>query len=135
MSARANKFVIPVGSYYSRTTLRCCSYQQSQIAIFEIAMRCMRPLLGHDDTAIAELRSLARNDGAALEQAMRTGLAQPTTLAIRHHAIELLAGFPTRIHQPPELAPSLARAARADRSASRLDVFGERWRALSALPP
>ncbi len=44
-----------------------------------------------DDTAMAELRGLARGDDQALEQAVRTCLAQPASLAIRHRAIELLA--------------------------------------------
>jgi hypothetical protein len=41
--------------------------------------------------ATAELRGLARSDDQALEQAIRTCLAQPANLATRHRAIELLA--------------------------------------------
>jgi hypothetical protein len=44
-----------------------------------------------DDTAMAELRGLAGGEDQALEQAIRTCLAQPASLATRHRAIELLA--------------------------------------------
>jgi hypothetical protein len=44
-----------------------------------------------DDVAIAELRGLAGRNDQALEQAIRTCLAQPASLATRHRAIELLA--------------------------------------------
>jgi L-asparaginase II len=44
-----------------------------------------------DDAAMAELRDLAGDDAQALERAIRTCLAQPTSLAVRHRAIELLA--------------------------------------------
>jgi hypothetical protein len=44
-----------------------------------------------DDAAMAELRHLADDDNQALEQAIRACLAQPASLATRHHAIELLA--------------------------------------------
>jgi hypothetical protein len=44
-----------------------------------------------DDVAMAELRGLARGDMQALEQSIRTCLAQPASLATRHRAIELLA--------------------------------------------
>jgi hypothetical protein len=44
-----------------------------------------------DDTAMAELRDLASDDAQALEQAIRTCLAQPASLATRHRAMELLA--------------------------------------------
>jgi hypothetical protein len=41
--------------------------------------------------AMDELRSLARDDHQALEQAIRACLAEPASLATRHRAIELLA--------------------------------------------
>jgi hypothetical protein len=41
--------------------------------------------------AMAELGQLAGNDSYALEQAIRSCLAQPASLATRHCAIELLA--------------------------------------------
>ena len=44
-----------------------------------------------DDVAMAELRSLSVGDEQSLEQAIRTCLAQPASLATRHRAIELLA--------------------------------------------
>jgi hypothetical protein len=44
-----------------------------------------------DDAAVAELDGLALGNEQALEQAIRTSLAQPVSLAIRHRAIELLA--------------------------------------------
>jgi hypothetical protein len=44
-----------------------------------------------DDDAMTELRRLADDDNQALEQAIRTCLAQPAGLATRHRAIELLA--------------------------------------------
>jgi hypothetical protein len=44
-----------------------------------------------DDVAMAELRGLAVGDEQSLEQAIRTCLAQPASLATRHRAIELLA--------------------------------------------
>jgi hypothetical protein len=44
-----------------------------------------------DDAAMAELRHLAGDDHQALEQAIRTCLARPASLASRHRAIELLA--------------------------------------------
>jgi len=44
-----------------------------------------------DDAAMAELRDLAADDERALEQAIRSCLAQPASLATRHRAIELLA--------------------------------------------
>jgi hypothetical protein len=47
--------------------------------------------LDDDDAALAELRGLAASDDQALEQAIRTCLAEPASLAIRHRAIELLA--------------------------------------------
>jgi hypothetical protein len=43
------------------------------------------------DVAMAKLRGLARGDKKALEQSIRTCLAQPASLATRHRAIELLA--------------------------------------------
>jgi hypothetical protein len=52
-----------------------------------------------DDAAMAELRNLAANDTQALEQAIRTCLAQPASLATRHRAIELLARV--RYEDPP----------------------------------
>jgi len=55
-----------------------------------------------DDAAMAELRGLARGDEQALEQAIRTCLAQPASLAIRHRAIELLA----RVRYEDPLAPA-----------------------------
>jgi hypothetical protein len=44
-----------------------------------------------DDAVMAELRNLAQGDLEALELAIRGSLAQPTSLATRHRAIELLA--------------------------------------------
>jgi hypothetical protein len=55
-----------------------------------------------DDTAMVELRQLAIDDNKALEQAIRTCLAQPTSLATRHRAIELLARV--RYEDPPTTA-------------------------------
>jgi hypothetical protein len=52
-----------------------------------------------DDAAMAELRSLAEDDHRALDQAIRTCLAQPANLATRHRAIELLARV--RYEDPP----------------------------------
>jgi hypothetical protein len=52
-----------------------------------------------DDAAMAELRHLAADDNQALQQAIRTCLAQPASLAIRHRAIELLARI--RYENPP----------------------------------
>ena len=40
---------------------------------------------------MAELRYLAAGNDKVLEEAIRTCLAQPASLAIRHRAIELLA--------------------------------------------
>jgi hypothetical protein len=51
------------------------------------------------DVAMAELRDLADGDHDALEQAIRTCLAQPASLATRHRAIELLARV--RYENPP----------------------------------
>jgi hypothetical protein len=45
----------------------------------------------HDNLAMAELCQLAGDNNQALEQAIRTCLAQPASLATRHRAIELLA--------------------------------------------
>jgi hypothetical protein len=44
-----------------------------------------------DDAGIAELLRLANGDDQALEHAIRACLAQSSSLAIRHRAIELLA--------------------------------------------
>jgi hypothetical protein len=44
-----------------------------------------------EDAAIAELRRLADDNNEALEQAIPVCLAQPTSLATRHSAIQLLA--------------------------------------------
>jgi hypothetical protein len=44
-----------------------------------------------DGAAMVELCNLADGDNRALEQAIRTCLAQPASLATRHRAIELLA--------------------------------------------
>jgi hypothetical protein len=44
-----------------------------------------------DNLAMAELCQLADDNNRALEQAIRTCLAQPASLATRHRAIELLA--------------------------------------------
>ena len=52
-----------------------------------------------DDVAMAELRGLAVGDEQSLEQAIRTCLAQPASLATRHRAIELLARV--RYEEPP----------------------------------
>jgi hypothetical protein len=54
-----------------------------------------------DDAAMAELRDLARDDHQALEQAIRTCLAQPASLATRHRAIELLARVRYEAPAPP----------------------------------
>jgi hypothetical protein len=55
-----------------------------------------------DNAAIAELRHLAADDNQALEQAIRTCLGQPASLATRHRAIELLARV--RYEDPPTTA-------------------------------
>lgn len=55
--------------------------------------------LRDDDAAMAELRDLAHGDNHVLEQAIRTCLAQPAGLAVRHRAIELLARV--RYENPP----------------------------------
>jgi hypothetical protein len=52
-----------------------------------------------DDAAMTELRHLAADDNQALEQAIRTCLAQPASLATRHRAIELIARV--RYEDPP----------------------------------
>jgi hypothetical protein len=52
-----------------------------------------------DDAAMTDLRSLACDDDQALEQAIRSCLAQPASLATRHRAIELLARV--RYEDPP----------------------------------
>jgi hypothetical protein len=52
-----------------------------------------------DHAAMAQLRHLAADDNQALEQAIRTCLAQPASLATRHRAIELLARV--RYEDPP----------------------------------
>jgi hypothetical protein len=52
-----------------------------------------------DNPAMAELRQLADDNNQALEQAIRTCLAQPASLATRHRAIELLARV--RYENPP----------------------------------
>jgi hypothetical protein len=58
---------------------------------------------GFDDAAaMAELRDLAGDNDQALEQAIRTCLAQPASLATRHRAIELLA----RVRYEDPLAPA-----------------------------
>jgi hypothetical protein len=44
-----------------------------------------------EDMAMAELRQLAGDGYQALEQAIRTCLAEPVSLGTRHRAIELLA--------------------------------------------
>ena len=54
-----------------------------------------------DYTAIAELGGLAAGDEEALEQAIRTCLAQPASLATRHRAIELLARVRYEDATPP----------------------------------
>jgi hypothetical protein len=54
-----------------------------------------------DEAAIVELRDLAGYDGQALEQAIRTCLAQPASLAVRHRAIELLARVRYEDAPPP----------------------------------
>jgi hypothetical protein len=55
-----------------------------------------------DEAAMAELRCLAASDDQALEQAIRTCLAQPASLATRHRAIELMARV--RYEDPPPTA-------------------------------
>jgi hypothetical protein len=55
--------------------------------------------LRDDDAAMTELRELARGHNHVLEQAIRTCLAQPASLAVRHSAIELLAR--ARYENPP----------------------------------
>jgi hypothetical protein len=52
-----------------------------------------------DDAAMVALRQLASDDNQALEQAIRTCLAQPASLVTRHRAIELLARV--RYEDPP----------------------------------
>jgi hypothetical protein len=53
-----------------------------------------------DDAAgILELHRLADGDNQALERAIQVCLAQPASLAMRHHAIELLARV--RYEDPP----------------------------------
>jgi hypothetical protein len=54
-----------------------------------------------DDVAMADLRGLAAGDEQVLEQAIRTCLAQPASLAIRHRAIELLARVRYEDAPPP----------------------------------
>jgi Nuclease-related domain len=54
-----------------------------------------------EDAAMAELRDLARGDDPTLEQAIRTCLAQPASLATRHRAIELLARVRYEDAPPP----------------------------------
>jgi hypothetical protein len=54
-----------------------------------------------DEAAMAELRDLAADDERAIEQAIRSCLAQPTSLAIRHRAIELLARVCYEDARPP----------------------------------
>jgi hypothetical protein len=54
-----------------------------------------------DDAAMTDLRRLADGDGRALEQAIRTCLAQPASLAARHRAIELLARVRYEDYPPP----------------------------------
>jgi hypothetical protein len=44
-----------------------------------------------DNMAMAQLREFAGDNNQVLEQAIRVCLAQPASLATRHHAIELLA--------------------------------------------
>jgi hypothetical protein len=44
-----------------------------------------------ENMAMAELRQLASDDYQVLEQAIRTCLSEPVSLATRHRAIELLA--------------------------------------------
>jgi hypothetical protein len=55
-----------------------------------------------ENMAIAELCQLAGDNNRALEQAIRTCLAQPASLATRHRAIELLA----RVHCEDPPAPA-----------------------------
>ena len=59
-----------------------------------------------DDVAMAELRDLADGDHDSLEQAIRTCLAQPASLATRHRAIELLARVR---YEDPHLPPGTPR--------------------------
>jgi hypothetical protein len=54
-----------------------------------------------DDVAMADLRGLAAGDEQSLEQAIRTCLAQPASLATRHRAIELLARVRYEDAPPP----------------------------------
>jgi hypothetical protein len=54
-----------------------------------------------DEAAMAELRDLAADDERAIEQAIRSSLAQPTSLATRHRAIELLARVRYEDARPP----------------------------------
>jgi hypothetical protein len=55
-----------------------------------------------DDAAMVELRDVGGGNGQALEQAIKTCLAQPASLATRHRAIELLAR--ARYEDPPTTA-------------------------------
>jgi hypothetical protein len=71
--------------------------------INRLATRAMRSASNtfDDEAAMSELRNLARGDEQALEQAMKTCLAWPVSLAIRDRAIELLARVRYEDPQPP----------------------------------
>ena len=71
--------------------------------IDRLALRAMRLAIDaiDDDVAMVELRQLAGDNDHALEQAIRTCLAQPASLAARHRAIELLARVRYERAPPP----------------------------------
>jgi hypothetical protein len=73
----------------------------TQILVDRLVARAMTLATDAFDEAAAmtELRGLADGDNPALEQAIRTCLAQPASLATRHRAIELLARV--RYEDPP----------------------------------
>jgi hypothetical protein len=80
------------------------SVQPMQTLIDRLVARAMTLAADafEDDAAMVELRGLVGDDHQALEQAIRTCLAQPTSLATRHRAIELLARV--RYEDPPTTA-------------------------------
>jgi hypothetical protein len=73
----------------------------AQVMTVRLVVRAMTLATDASDDAAAttEFRTLAAGDNQALEGAIRTCLAQPVSLAIRHRAIELLARV--RYEDPP----------------------------------
>jgi hypothetical protein len=61
--------------------------------VHQLVMRAMMLAIDDldEDAVMTELRGIAQGDEQALEQAIRTSLAQPADLATRHRAVELLA--------------------------------------------